>query len=84
MLITAAVVLCAVVVALGLSAWAKVRESDRFVDELAAGLPHDHPALDDQLVSMLTEWQHAERMRLIEAWFARPEGVDTPYRSERG
>jgi hypothetical protein len=46
----------------------RVRASDRFIDELAAGV--STASIDDELVAMLTAW--------------RRDVVDTPYAPSRG
>lgn len=50
-----------------------VRRSDRFIDELAAGLPPD--GVDDETTRMLIAWRDDER---------RPWDVSTLYPSPRG
>lgn len=68
MLFAAALILLVVALALAGSAWAKVRESDRYIDALAASV--STPTVDDELARMFAEW--------------RRDAVDTPYDPDRG
>lgn len=85
---TLALIIMSVVGGIALDQWRAIRASDRFIDELARGLPYDHPALNDDLVRTLDTWAHDERVRLIRACFepidTATESVDTPYDLDRG
>lgn len=89
MLFAAALTLLVVALALGLSAWARVRESDRYIDELADGLAPTGVA--DELTRMFQAWRDPAvstpfddegLARRVEQW--RRGIVSTPYDPDRG
>jgi hypothetical protein len=87
-LFAAALILLVVALTLAGSAWAQIRASDRYIDELAEGLD---PGVEDALTEMLAGWQSGvvdtpfddeALAHRVEQW--RRGVVDTTHDPDRG